>query len=152
VRLFNVIFCLSHNERALIYVFFFQRLGIFLSYDLFHNELLKGKRFEFKIWSLPASEIVKTKKVAQLLNELPLPKARQNASVELRTDSMNHSTQFISALKAEHLCFKTFPATADKIIVFVGNADYMKTMKFDTNESLIIVPFSLKDLVMSGEI
>lgn len=137
--------------NALIYVFSFQHVGVFLSNDLWHNELLKGKRFEFKIWPLPSSEIVKTKKVVQLLNELPLPKSRQNASVELRTDSMNHSTQFQSALKAENLCFKSFPASADKIIVYVGNAEYMKSVKFEANKSLIIVPFTAKDLVMSGK-
>lgn len=128
--------------------------GIFLSNDLWHNELLKGKRYEFKIWSLPASEIVKTKRVSQLLNELPLPGNRRNASVELRTDSMNHSVQFQSALKAENLCFKTFPS-ADKIVVYVGTADYFKSLKEMrgtdvSNETLIIVPLSAKDLVVSG--
>lgn len=128
--------------------------GIFLSNDLWHNELLKGKRYEFKIWSLPASEIIKTKKVAQLLNELPLPGNRRNASMELRTDSMNHSVQFQSAMKAENLCFKTFQ-TAEKIVVYVGNADFLKTLKQvrgadGSNETLIIVPLSAGDLVVSG--
>lgn len=149
---FFTLFFVCQTMNALIYVFFFQRVGIFLSNDLWHNELLKGKRFEFKIWPLPASDNVKTKKVAQLLNELPLPGSRRNASVELRSDSMNHSTQFQSALKAENLCFKTFPASADKIIVYVGTADFMKSVKFAANESSIIVPFTVKDLVMSGKI
>ena len=118
---------------------------------MWHDELLKGKRFEFKIWSLPASELVKTKKVAQLLNELPLRSNQRNASVELRTDSTNRSLQFQNALKAENLCFKTFPTSAEKIIVYVGNAEFMKSVKFEANEKLIIVPFSLKELVLSGK-
>ena len=94
---------------------------------------------------------MKTKKVAQLLNELPLRSNQRNASVELRTDSTNRSLQFQNALKAENLCFKTFPTSADKIIIYVGNADFMKSVKFEANENLIIVPFTLKDLVISGE-
>lgn len=125
-------------------------LGIFLSNELWHNELLKGKSFEFKIWSLPAIETVKARKVAHLLNELPLPESHRNASVELRTNSLNRTTQFRSVLKSENLCFKTFPSS-DKIFIYVGDGEYMKSVTFGANESSIIVPLSMKDLVVSGE-
>lgn len=132
-------------------LFVFPFAGIFLSNDLFHNELLKGKRFEFKIWSLPATDVVKARKVAHLLNELPFPPNRRNASVELRTDSLNRTKQLQSVWKSENLCFKT-SASADRIKVYVGSADFMKSVKFAVNESLIIVPLSMKDLVMTGEL
>lgn len=119
---------------------------------MWHNELLKGKSFEFKIWPLPAAEIVKARKVAHLLNELPLSAHRRNASVELRADSLNRTAKFQAILKSENLCFKTLPA-GEKIYVYVGNADYMRAVKFETNESLIIVPLSMTDdtLAMTGK-
>lgn len=117
---------------------------------MWHNELLKGKSFEFKIWSLPAIENVKARKVAHLLNELSLPLSERNASVELRTDSLNRTTQFGSVLKSENLCFKT-SQSADKVFIYVGNAQFINTARFESNESLIIVPLTMKDLVMSSE-
>jgi hypothetical protein len=138
--------------KTLIYVaFFFRYLGVFLSYDLRQNELLKDKKFELKVWTLPASEFVKMRKVAQLLNELPLQSSLRNASVELRSDSRNHSMQFESALKAENLCLNTLPRVDGKIIVYVGKAENLPPVKLEANETWIIVPFSTENLVMSGE-
>lgn len=132
-----------------------RRVGIFLSNELWHNELhselLKRKNSEFEIWPLPAMEIVKARKVAHLLNELPLPTRRRNASVELRTDSMNRTAQFQNVLKSENLCFKTH-SSADKILVYVGKADFMKSIRHSANESLIIVPLSIQEFVLTGEI
>lgn len=118
---------------------------------MWHNELLKGRSFEFKIWPLPAVEVVKARKVAHLLNELPLPAQLRNASVELRADSLNRTMQFQRILKSENLCFKTKPAD-EKIYVYVGSAEYMRSVKFAENESLIIVPLSMKDVMMTGEV
>lgn len=123
--------------------------GIFLSNELWHNELLKGKSFEFKIWSLPAVDIVKARKVAHLLNELPLPEYRRNATVELKTDSFNRTAHFRDVLKSENLCFKA-SSSPDKIHVYVGNADYVNSLRFSANESLIILPLSMQNLIMSG--
>lgn len=117
---------------------------------MWHNELLKGKSFEFKLWSLPAIETVKARKVAHLLNELSLPVSNRNASVELRTDSLNRTTHFRSVLKSENLCFKASPA-ADNVFIYVGNAEFINTARFESNESLIVVPLTMKDLVMSSE-
>lgn len=130
--------------------------GIFLSNELWHNELLKGNALKFAIWPMPASEIIKARKVAHLLNEFPLPGSRRNASVELRTASLNNTEmlnqtqQFRSVLKSENLCFKS-GASADKILVYVGNADFMKAAKFEANASLIIVPLAVEDFVLSGK-
>lgn len=139
----------------LIYVAFCVSLpftGIFLSNELWHNEQLKGKSFEFKIWSLPAIEAMKARKVAHLLNELPLPASQRNATVELRADTFNRSTQFESVLKSENLCFKaSSQPSADQISVFVGDAEFMSAQRFPKNASLIIVPLSAKDFVMAGE-
>lgn len=126
--------------------------GIFLSNELWHNEQLKGKSFEFKIWSLPAIEPMKAMRVAHLLNVLPLPASKQNATVELHADTFNRSTQFESALKSENLCFKApSQPSGDKISVFVGDAEFMSAQRFPKNASLIIVPLSAKDFVMAGE-
>lgn len=124
--------------------------GIFLSNDLWHNELLKGKNFEFKIWSLPSIETVKARKVAHLLNELPLPASQRNASVELRADSLNRTTQFQSILKAENLCFETSSAH-EKLLVYVGDAAFMNSVSFGASGSLIVIPLSMKGFVMAGE-
>lgn len=125
--------------------------GIFLSNELWHNEQLKGKSFEFKIWSLPAIEPMKARKVAHLLNELPLPASKRNATVELKADTFNRSTQFESVLKSENLCFKASPPSADQISVFVGEAEFISAQQFPKNASIIIVPLSDKDFVMAGE-
>lgn len=138
----------------LIYVAFCVPLpftGIFLSNELWHNEQLKGKSFEFKIWSLPPIEALKARKVARLLNEFPLPASQRNATVELKADTFNRSTLFESVLKSENLCFKASPPSDDKISVFVGDAEFMSAQRFPKNASLIIVPLSAKDFVMAGE-
>lgn len=124
--------------------------GIFLSNELWHNEMLKGKNFEFKIWSLPAIENVKARRVAHLLNELPMPTNQRNATVELRTDSFN--SQFESVLKSENLCFKTTKSADKKLVsVYVGEAEFMNAQHFPSNESQIIVPLSTKNFVMASE-
>jgi hypothetical protein len=143
--------CLS--LRLLIYGFLVSlslSTGIFLSDDLWHDELLKGKSFEFKIWPLPSTETIKARKVAHLLNELPLPASRRNASVELRADSLNRTTQFQSILKSENLCFES-SLSKEKLLVYVGDAAFMSSVSFGSNRSLIIVPLSMKDFVMSGK-
>lgn len=137
------------NAGVLIYASFFA--GIFLSNELWHDALLKGKSFEFKIWPLPALEVVKARKVAHLLNELPLPASQRNASVELKADSMNRTAQFKSVLKSENLCFKT-SSSGEKILVYIGDAEFLNAARFSSNESLIIVPLTMRDLVMSGEL
>lgn len=123
--------------------------GIFLSNELWHNELLKGKSFEFKIWSLPALETVKARKIAHLLNELPLPAHRRNASVELRADSLNRTTEFQGVLKSENLCFKPL-SSDDKLFVYVGKADFVNSLRFSANETPVIVPLSMRNFIMSG--
>lgn len=94
---------------------------------------------------------MKARKVAHLLNELPLPAHRRNASVELRTDSLNRTAEFQGIFKSENLCFKT-SSSADKILVYVGNAEYLNAHHFTVNESLVIVPLSMKNLIMSGKL
>lgn len=130
--------------------FSFMISGIFLSDALWHNELLKGKSFEFKIWPLPTTETVKARKVAHLLNELSLPLSKRNASVELRTDSLNRTAQFRNIWKSEKLCFKS-SLSADKVFIYVGNAEFINNAHFESNGSLIIVPLTMKELVMSSE-
>lgn len=135
---------LSHSVSFLI-------AGIFLSDALWHNELLKGKSFEFKIWSLASTETVKARKVAHLLNELSLPISKRNASVELKADSLNRTTHFEGVLKSENLCFKTASSSADKVFVYVGNAEFINGARFESNGSLIVVPLTMKNLVMSSK-
>lgn len=117
---------------------------------MWHDELLKGKRFEFKIWPLPSTETIKARKVAHLLNELPLPASRRNASVELRADSLNRTTQFQSVLKSENLCFES-SSSEEKLLVYVGDAGFMRSASFVGNGSLIIVPLSMKGFLTTGK-
>ncbi|CRL02039.1 CLUMA_CG015376, isoform A, partial [Clunio marinus] len=121
---------------------------IFLSSELWHNELLKGKTFEFKIWPLPAIEEVKTRKVGHLLNELPLPAYRRNASVELKTDSLERTVRIQDILMSENLCFNS-SKSADNLFVHFGSVEYIKTIRDSSNESLIFVPLTLRDFDMT---
>lgn len=99
---------------------------------------------------MPVLDTVKARKVAHLLNELPLPANQFNATVELRADSLNRTTQFESVFKSENLCFKT-PTSSDKVYVYVGDAEFMNAQRFPMNETLIIVPLSTKNFTMAGE-
>ncbi|XP_070500299.1 protein bride of sevenless [Chironomus tepperi] len=93
------------------------------------------------MWPLPNTETIKMQRVAHLLNELPLKIERKGISVEIKADSIIRAREFESIMKRESLCFKSFPSS-DNILVHIGDEDYMKSVRFSTNQSLIIVPLA----------
>lgn len=128
--------------------------GIFLSFELWNSELLKEKNFEFKVWPLPSVDDVRARKIAQLLDEFPISPNQTNLSVEIKTDSMERRLAFESILKNESLCFSssTSDASADKIIIYNGNAKFLSSIRRNGNETLFVVPSSnIEEIVMSGE-
>lgn len=118
---------------------------------MFQYELLKGKKFEFKIWSMPSIEAIKMRRVANILKELKLQPSLQNASVELRSDSLILAERFESALKLENLCLTNVTAFDGKIYIYLGYSDFLNTVSFEPNRSLIIVPLSLHDFIMPSK-
>lgn len=131
--------------------------GIFLSSELWNSEnKLREKNFEFKAWTLPSSDDIRARKIAQLLNEFPISPSQANASVEIRTDSLNRTLEFLTILKSENVCLNSTKSTAnvtDKFIIYHGDAKYLSTIKRDENETTFIVPSSetVKNIVMSRE-
>ncbi|KAG5680396.1 hypothetical protein PVAND_009905 [Polypedilum vanderplanki] len=116
--------------------------GIFLSKKFWQQVSSSDKNYELKMWPLPDIEHMKMEKIAHLLNELPLPIERTNASVEIKTDSLNRTKELESVLmKTENLCFKSFPSR-ENVFIYVGNEEFLASVHFTTDQNLIIVPFN----------
>lgn len=99
---------------------------------------------------MPDINEIKMSKIASVLNELPLPMEMKNASVELRADSMNRTKDFQNALKKENMCFNSFPSNAN-IFIYIGDAEFLSSRNFLTDQKLIIVPLSsFKKLNLKG--
>jgi hypothetical protein len=124
--------------------FFLLFLGIFLSNDLYRTNLSKLKSVEFKIWSLASVEELKFRKVAHLLEKLPWNNL--NTSVEVRSDRREN---FLNVLRSEKMCINSFPSS-DNLFIVVGNSELMSSINFALNGTLIIVPLSLTNWIMSG--
>ena len=105
------------------------------------------------MWPLPNIEIIKMHRIAHLLNKLPLKMDRKDVSVEVKADSINRTKEFEMIMKIESLCFKSFPSR-DHIFIYVGSEDYLKSVRFITNQSLIVVPLTSQNtkIPISGKL
>jgi hypothetical protein len=124
-------------------------VGIFLSRVFWQQVSTSDKNYELKMWPLPDVARLKMEKISHLLNELPLPVEKRNASVEVKADSLNRTKEFESALmRTENLCFKSFPSNKN-VFIYVGSEEFLSSVHFVTeqDQDLIIVPFNT-----SGEI
>lgn len=90
------------------------------------------------MWPLPEIERIKMEKIAHLLNELPLPVEKRNASLELRTESLNRTKDFQHIMQAENLCFTSYPSK-ENIFIYVGSKEYLDSVHLLADEQIVII-------------